>query len=254
MNSNQYVNNKSDNERRISRMETWIDLAKNQPTHLSFILHWIAYEAASGVYKDDGRYHGSLEREQFHLYITRRNPNIKCKLKSISRDIHYLLDLRQSDDKFWHKRNQRESSEKAWNEQFRERARESRNRLENGIETVFILNDLFSNLNVVRNQIAHGGSSGVESFGKKQVKLGERILRKLVPEFHKTIKSNMNEDSNTFTVSNRSESTSETSTQLAGYFALSIHFPILASYSKPSWGSLGNFPTRERHCPRSLRP
>lgn len=194
MSSSQYAREKRDNERRIIRMKTWIDLAKGTPEHVSFIFHWIAYESASGVYKDDGRYHGTEERKKFHHDVTRCNRNIKYKLKSISDDIQKLLELRQSDDTFWHKKKQGELTASDWSKAFNKRTEESLTRLRNLTETSVILDNLFSNLSVVRNQVVHGGSSGGKSFGKDQVTLGERILRNLVPEFLKTIESNMNEN------------------------------------------------------------
>ena len=57
-----------------------------------------------------------------------------------------------------------------------------------------LLDDLFGNLNLVRNQIAHGGSAGHHGWGKTQVVRGARLLGDFIPCFRDSIKFNINRD------------------------------------------------------------
>ncbi len=60
--------------------------------------------------------------------------------------------------------------------------------------SITVLNDLFRNLSVVRNQIVHGGSAGTESRGRTQVILGAGLLKAFVPCFRDSIASNIDQD------------------------------------------------------------
>ena len=182
-------------ERRLARMKTWIELAKNpciqgeEYTHVRFIFYWVAYEAAFGVYQNDGNYNNESQRRDFHHKLARYSPNLITELKNNIYEITKLMELRQSDDRFWYKRRQKRSSKEEWNNEFNERTREFLRCLYDGIEISRILDKLFSKLNVVRNQIVHGASSGSESFGRNQVAWGEDLLKTLVPVFRNTIAS-----------------------------------------------------------------
>ena len=118
-------------------------------------------------------------------------------------DVLGIFKLRQTDRAFWTKGVQRndgvETSEK-WNRRFRERVRSTRKRLDTAVRSGVkpaiweTLDDLFENLNVVRNQIVHGGSAGPESRGTTQVIRGDRLLGAFIPCFRHIIELNKHED------------------------------------------------------------
>ena len=63
---------RDDNERRVARMDVWIDLADRTETtedraHLRFVLCWTAYEAAYQVYEPSGNSPDKKKRKAFHL-------------------------------------------------------------------------------------------------------------------------------------------------------------------------------------------
>ena len=67
---------RDDNERRVARMDVWLDLARERAqaaedrAHLRFALYWIAYEAAYQVYEPSGRSSEKDKRKTFHQQVT----------------------------------------------------------------------------------------------------------------------------------------------------------------------------------------
>ena len=61
-------------------------------------------------------------------------------------------------------------------------------------EWAALVDTLFRNLGIVRNQIVHGGSAGSRSRGRTQVRLGAELLRDFVPHFRRTIERHPDQD------------------------------------------------------------
>ena len=195
------------NRRRIARMDTWIRPAETatgeRDAHLRFLFYWIAYEAAyqTDLEKRDHR----KQRSKLHGKLVH---HCKERLQGILRaqedDIMCILALRQTHRSFWRKRTEENggvTTPKQWETVFRERVELAKARLNSAVcrdvketknkaisET---LDDLFENLNVVRHQIIHGGSSGPTSRGWTQVNVGARLLEAFVPCFREGINDNI---------------------------------------------------------------
>jgi hypothetical protein len=189
------------NERRVERMNTWIELAEASPhDHVRFVFYWIAYEAA---YQNDNRGSGLedwKEREEFHDKLARHDGTQLANIMDGRRaEVRRILELRQADPCFWQKRWKVRRAEE-WEKKFGERVRRQLRQLNRAItdaerpEVSAALNNLFRNLSIVRHQIVHGGSAGPRSRGRTQVILGAGLLKALVPCFRDSIKSNIDQD------------------------------------------------------------
>ena len=191
---------RADNERRVARMTAWIERAAaerpatDDNAHVRFIFYWIAYEAAYQTYKAKGPSSHTLEREVFHHRATWHDGNrLQEILRQHRESTVKLLELRQVERKFWYQENQRATSDAEWDSGFQKRVQDAKNHLYN-LETEHTLNDLFGNLSIVRHQIVHGGSAGIQSRGLSQVLWGAELLAALIPRFCASIEFNIEED------------------------------------------------------------
>ena len=195
------------NWRRIERMDTWISHAEaasgDDDTHLRFLFYWIAYEAAYQTHETgEAEKHGERRRE-LHWKLARHD---RGKLQSILRaqsdNIVCILELRQADPSFWKKWEEDAEVEtpEAWEIAFGRRVGSAKKRLNEAVRSGVkkaisaTLDNLFRNLNVVRVQIVHGASAGLDSHGRTQVILGAKLLKVLLPCFRGSIESNIKED------------------------------------------------------------
>ena len=186
---------REDNRRRVDRMNTWIALAVDtRLEHVQFVFYWIAYEAA---YKNENQeLDGWDERRQFHKRLAIHDGrNLRGLLDAQRRDVVRILELRQAHPSFWtrQKRDENVRSPEEWESAFERRVKLDKKDLENS-KMPDTLNNLFRNLNIVRNQIVHGGSAGLRSRGRTQVMLGAGLLKAFVPFFRDSIHSNIDED------------------------------------------------------------
>ncbi len=194
---------KSDNERRIERMNYWINLAfsPKESHHVRFLFYWIAYEAAYQKYTEENAKEEYQKREEFHKLIVDCEYAIddlqyalKCRRKLAIR----LLELRQASRSFWKRQEGWPDKGSEWERKFQDQVIDETNNMSNAIysgeKLAEALDSLFGNLAVVRNQIVHGGSAGKKSFGRAQVIWGTRLLRTIVPAFRDLIKANMSTD------------------------------------------------------------
>lgn len=196
---------RQDNQRRIDRMNVWIDsastsLADDDYAHIRFVFHWIAYEAAykvegNGLVDGEQRTKEWAQREQFHRGVARHDGEmIQGVLRRHRDQVVRLLELRQADSKFWYQGNQSgQMATQEWETRFNRRVAGAIRKLDNR-ETETTLNSLFRNLSVVRNQIVHGGNAGTRSRGRTQVLLGAELLSALIPRFRDVVQSNLDED------------------------------------------------------------
>ena len=204
---------RSANERRIARMEVWIDLAKTLRTdnHVRFVFYWIAYEAGYKVSRANSdnlpteargpRHRG--ERPAFHGRVARLDAaGLQNILIRQSKRIRTILELRQAHPSFWDRWDEDEDvrTKHDWEDRFRNRVKSGVDRLTAAVrggvsqDVARTLDNLFRNLNVVRNQIVHGGSAGIQSRGRTQVRLGAELLKDVVPRFQWIVKRHLNEN------------------------------------------------------------
>ena len=205
----------NNNERRIARMNVWIDLARKTSddddcAHVRFVFYWIAYEAGYKLEEtdpSDSRAPEARQRRYFHRKIARYDSGpLRDTLRLHRERVVQLLELRQASPSFWQR--WREDAQvqgtSDWERNFSRRTGKAKQTLQRAIadwrlgganeRTRNSLNDLFQNLSVVRNQIVHGASAGSQSRGRTQVQLGARLLDDLIPCFRDTIQSNLDED------------------------------------------------------------
>ena len=206
--------NRADNERRVARMNAWINLAgaasDEDSAHVRFVFYWIAYEAAYKVERgapSDSRATDSVQRRTFHRLVARYDRGrLRQVLRQHLADITAILELRQAHPSFWQRQREDAQVESTadWERSFGGRTRKATQALRYAIEnwsrggtngrTAEALNTLFRSLAVVRNQIVHGASAGSHSRGRTQVLLGARLLHALVPSFRDSVESNLDED------------------------------------------------------------
>ena len=199
---------KDRNGRRIERMSTWISHAEaisgEEKPHIRFLFYWIAYEAAYQT--EDSEIKDWQARENLHRKLAFRDTG---KLQNILRDqqenVVRIFKLRQAYRFFW-RRDSRWVTSREWESEFQKRVESAIRGLNTAIhsgakETLekkkaikSTLDDLFGNLNIVRNQIVHGASAGSKSRGRNQGVWGAELLSALVPCFHDVIKDNPDED------------------------------------------------------------
>jgi len=194
---------KTDNTRRIKRMEYWIEQAGSFPAdedhnHIRFLFYYIAYEAA---YQKAWETKNQEQREDFHCKVARNAKlNIKEFLDKNQEKICELLELRQAHPLFWKGPKQLKGwSREKWESEFNSQKKDSLQHLEKAIkgerkEIIGALNDLFQNLSIIRNQIVHGGSAGRESRGRTQVNLGAELLGEIIHFLHNCIEEKIQHD------------------------------------------------------------
>ena len=194
--STTYHQVQEDSRRRVARMNVWIDLAQKTPdddehAHIRFVFYWIAYEAAYQAENYGPHSDGRGVRNAFHAKLARHDRGrLRNILREAKEDVVAILQLRQASEYFWRKDEDVRSPDD-WEQRFEERTRKAKRRLEAAIDewrspksddrTRDTLDDLFRCLNLVRNQIVHGGSAGPQSQGRTQVLLAARLLTALVP-------------------------------------------------------------------------
>ena len=216
--------NKRRNERRIARMSTWISHAEaisgEEEAHIRFLFYWIAYEAAYQMNETRGsKVEHEKERREFHQRLADHHwVRLQSILRAQENDVVDILELRQAHPSFWRRRKVRKGDKvaetaEAWEWDFRSWVRSAKKDLKKAVRyqkrlneadwyqrkiagtlIAETLNDLFENLNVVRNQIVHGGSAGPDSRGRTQVIRGARLMSAFVPCFHDGIKANLKGD------------------------------------------------------------
>ena len=196
-----------ENEHRVQRMNTWIELAEAAPDdlehdHVRFVFYWIAYEAA---YQDqDPDVADSQKKEKLHRNLAQHDRGrLQSILHAQKKGAVSLLELRWASPSFWKKwsrGNEGVRSAEEWEGKFRDRVQSDVDGLNaaarSGIkaEIAASLNALFRNLSIVRQQIVHGGSTGPHGRGRTQVILGAKLLKAFIPCFRDSIESNIGQD------------------------------------------------------------
>ena len=200
------------NRRRLKRMDIWISHAEaasgEGDAHLRFLFYWIAYEAAYQTYETEESKGGhEKERKRLHRKLAGHDRGrLQSLLRAQKGDILRIFKLRQAHPSFWKRGGTKVETLDAWETAFEQRVGSATKRLDavvrmNAALSSHVkeaisktLNDLFRNLNVVRNQIVHGASAGPDSRGRTQVILGAGLLGAFIPCFRDSIEFNAQED------------------------------------------------------------
>ena len=200
--------NEHRNERRIDRMKAWISHAEatsgEEEAHIRFLFYWIAYEAAYQT--EDSEVKDWQARESLHRKLAFRGAGkLQDILHDQREDAVRIFRLRQAHRFFWRKDSRWVTSDE-WESEFQKRVESAISRLNTAAhsgarETLekkkaiqSTLDDLFRNLNIVRNQIVHGASAGSKSWGGNQRVWGAKLLSAFVPCFRDIIEFNIRED------------------------------------------------------------
>lgn len=197
---------RDDNERRVERMNVWIDLAGSTPddddhAHIRFVYYWIAYEAA--YQNEHSKIEDGKEREKLHHRLAKRDRGrLQGILHAQKKSIVSILALRQAHPSFWNRWREDAGvrTREEWERVFGERVGAAVESLDEAIRSGIknrisgALDGLFRNLSVVRHQIVHGGSAGRRSRGRTQVTLGAKLLRAFIPCFRDSIESDIDQD------------------------------------------------------------
>lgn len=205
--NNPIQKNGENSERRLDRIDNWLKHAKDSEVsgayeHISFLFHWIAYEAAYQQYKPEDKTRNEYEqREEFHENIAECENavnSLQIRLEFCKEQAENLLALRQSNRGFWRKLEGWGENPAAWEKCFERNSKSAINNLRKAScdskKIPEALNSLFDNLSIVRHQIVHGGSSGESSLGKHQVTWGNEILKRIIPVFRRCIDQNRTMD------------------------------------------------------------
>ncbi len=190
-----------DNRIRLERMDTWIEKAETVPKgndhdHVRFLYFYIAYEAA---YQ---RFNVNEPWKRFNHTLARHAKlEIINTLQHSTEDIGRLFNLRQASPLFWEKNKQKEKSPDEWAKKYKSSVVTSLEKLDvllqesrDRNQLARSLNSLFGRIRLVRNQIVHGGSAGIDSRGRTQVELCARLLQALVPCIRDCIKIRIEKD------------------------------------------------------------
>ena len=172
---------------RVHRALSWIQAAEAQDdgTDECFILYWIALNAAYAEYRPDEQ--GGKDREGLSRFLTKivrldANKMIYHVVwDQYSGSIRGLLANEFIFSQFWHFQNGLEDYAD-WQMAFEKRSKEVGVALAKS-DTIFILDELFARLYVLRNQIIHGGATWAGKVNRAQVQDAGRLLGALVPAF-----------------------------------------------------------------------
>ena len=194
-----------DDQHRIDRIDNWINqaAAARENNQIRFLLYWIAYEAAykredwDFVPEPDKPIPERDQRKRFHENISvceYASDDLQEIFALKKFEAQNLLRLRQANPIFWFEQKDSPKTSREWELMFEERVTQEIGYLDrvayDGGDCVKVLNVVFRNLNIVRNQIVHGSSSGENSYGSDQVLWGTNLLAEIVPFFRNCIKQN----------------------------------------------------------------
>jgi hypothetical protein len=174
---------------RVHRALSWLGRAEQETARddpdASFIFHWIAFNAA---YADDlPEYDSPSEKKAFEKYFERLMIADKHReiygaiVENFPGEISTLLKNRYVFGPFWSAQSKRTQSED-WSRQF-DRLKTTTEADLDKQHTTRVLVEIFLRLNVLRNQLIHGGATWRGRVNREQVRDGALILGFLVPLF-----------------------------------------------------------------------
>ena len=187
---------------RMRRSKSWSDHANDSMSKedydSAFLFYWIAFNA---LYSDERMIEiDSSERklqkefiEKIHRFDKQNGNLYKFLWDEYSNSVRNLLDNKFIFGRFWSdiKENPEES---AWAEEMRSANQSALRMMKDGGSVARLLNIVFSRLNVLRNQIAHGSSTYRGSLNRDQVKTGAAFMHKVLPIFQQIFHENPDAD------------------------------------------------------------
>ena len=187
---------------RMRRSESWSDHANNsmsrQDFDSAFLFYWIAFNA---LYSDErmidiDRSERKLQREfieKIHRFDKQNGNLYKFLWDEYSNSIRNLLDNQYIFGRYWREINEN-PEESAWADEMRSANQSALRLMKDGGSVARMLNIVFSRLNVLRNQMAHGSSTYNGSVNRDQVKTGAVFMHKVVPIFQQIFRENPHAD------------------------------------------------------------
>ena len=187
---------------RVRRSESWSDHANDSMSHedydSAFLFYWIAFNA---LYSDERnidmeRSERKLQKdfiEKIHRFDKQNGNLYKFLWNEYSNSVRNLLDNKFIFGRYW--RDIYENpDESAWAEEMRSANQSALRLMTDGGSVARLLNLIFSRLNVLRNQIAHGSSTYRGSLNRDQVKTGATLMHKVVPIIQQIFREHPDED------------------------------------------------------------
>ncbi len=187
---------------RVRRSESWSDHANDSMSHedydSAFLFYWIAFNA---LYSDERnidmeRSERKLQKdfiEKIHRFDKQNGNLYKFLWNEYSNSVRNLLDNKFIFGRYW--RDIYENpDESAWAEEMRSANQSALRLMTDGGSVARLLNLIFSRLNVLRNQIAHGSSTYRGSLNRDQVKTGATFMHKVVPIIQQIFREHPDED------------------------------------------------------------
>ena len=187
---------------RVRRSESWSDHANDSMSHedfdSAFLFYWIAFNA---LYSDERnidmeRSERKLQKdfiEKIHRFDKQNGNLYKFLWAEYSNSIRNLLDNKFIFGRYWRDINEN-PDESAWAEEMRSTNQSALRLMTDGGSVARLLNIVFSRLNVLRNQIAHGSSTYRGSLNRDQVKTGATFMHQVVPIIQQIFREHPDED------------------------------------------------------------
>jgi hypothetical protein len=174
---------------RVHRALSWLGRAEQETDDpdASFIFHWIAFNAAYADEPIEYVQRRPSESEAFEKYFRRlmmvdnQREIYGAVVQKFSGEISSLLENHYVFGPFWSAQSNRTQSED-WNRQFVRLKNNTKTNLDKQ-DTTRVLVEIFLRLNVLRNQLIHGGATWRGRVNREQVRDGALILGFLVPLF-----------------------------------------------------------------------
>ena len=186
----------------MRRSESWSDhaneLMSTADYDSAFLFYWIAFNA---LYADEKSIEGERSERTLQIDFIRSIQGLdkqdgilyKCLWNEYSNPVKNLLDNRYIFGPYWSDL-QESPEEAAWADKMRSANRSALQAMSAEGSIARLLNIVFSRLNVLRNQIAHGSSTYRGSLNREQVKTGATFMHRVVPIFQQIFRENPEED------------------------------------------------------------
>ena len=194
---------------RMRRSESWSAHAgesmSREDYDSAFLFYWIAFnalysdESSIDVTTKDQEAHKSerdLQREfiqKIHRFDKQNGYLYTFLWSEFSSSVRNLLDNKYIFGRYWSdiKENPEES---VWAEEMRSVSQSALRLMKDGGSVNRLLNIVFSRLNVLRNQMAHGSSTYGGSLNRDQVRTGATFMHKVVPIFQQIFREHPDSD------------------------------------------------------------
>ncbi|TLS78464.1 hypothetical protein FE236_01020 [Mariprofundus erugo] len=183
---------------RVHRAISWLQraAAEKDDHDVAFILLWVAFNACYA--DDEGGFSSSRERDKSKVWFEKA---LRLDDEAMVHDavwtkfngpIRKLLGNPYVFQPYWNDRNGIPGYEN-WQDSF-DGAKVVAKRSLDSQNTATLLSIVFNRLNVLRNQLIHGGATWNSQVNREQVKEGRMILAFLLPCFIEIMMNNPHED------------------------------------------------------------